>query len=1062
MADGDHKARVFISYSRKDAGIAENLRETLNARNFEAYLDKHEILPGEPWQERLAGLIADADCIIFLLTPASAASPICDWEVNEAERLGKRILPVIASSLEQNTVPRRLQRLNFIFMRNEAERVREMGTLDHAILTDIDWVREHTRIGEVTNRWARAGEDVKSPLLLRGMELEAAEAWIAARPISAPDTTEDQRRFIVASRSAATRRQRVILATVTFLAAVGFALFFAAAWQRSVAVAQRDQALVTQSRFLASAAERFSQHNENVNAMLVAEEGLPDTQEGRIRPYDPAPTRAAYRALAENMERVVLPRGVHWSSDAAIFTPDGLHVITSGDPGDGNVQIWSAISGALVREVPGFGVAVLSPDQRTLLTGGDTPGSARLWDWNNPHVPPRNLVPPAFESVNHGKGVVSAAFSPDGQRVAAVWNGTVAALWDAETGRLIAALPLGNWSGELPESDGLIYIPPRISFSTSGDRILTLTGTAGARLWDGNTGAEVANLTGATCGVFMPDGAAVVTASNALRLWDANTGQLIKDHFAESNHFILSVAVSPDGKLIATGNSRGLIDVWDVGRRTVIDEKPWRAFAHASRVLSLQFSPDGRRLLSASQDLEEKEHAAIIWNVNEGKVAKSLNSHLGSVTHARFNHDSTWIATQSVDGTTRLWSDPAGKGATRITITASGALVDVMFDRSGRRIIALDTENRIGIASIETPSGKTVFRSTVRVAVPTVDPMHLVRPDRFAWGPGRFFRVYSDEIVRLAQRLEREAPLPFIDLESLSAQSAAIRRIFAVNRNAPIVVRLRDDRVLAVTVRSKPLLGQFVSPDGAHIVAVVSEQDRTGFIIDQLGRFRETPFDAAQRNASLSNNGVLSAADQNNLPHSYAEVREDSPRGDRFVVATRTGDATLFEVATGRKLAILKGFPCDFEECISRNSGRPFGAKFSQDGRFVVTSSDYRAARVYDADNGALLTELENARAEGIVHAEFNPAGDRVLTSSLDRDVWLWPLFSKTEDLITQIKSAAPRCLTPKERESVFLDATPPEWCVIMKKWPYESIAWQEWLAKRKRGEDAGQPKVPY
>ena len=67
-------ARVFISYSRKDAEKAERLRNALVASGFEAYLDKHDILPGEPWQERLTGLIEAADSVVFLPTPASVRS----------------------------------------------------------------------------------------------------------------------------------------------------------------------------------------------------------------------------------------------------------------------------------------------------------------------------------------------------------------------------------------------------------------------------------------------------------------------------------------------------------------------------------------------------------------------------------------------------------------------------------------------------------------------------------------------------------------------------------------------------------------------------------------------------------------------------------------------------------------------------------------------------------------------------------------------------------------------------------------------------------------------------
>jgi hypothetical protein len=53
--------------------------------------------------------------VVFLLSPISARSEICAWEVEEAARLGKRILPVICRPLEGVSPPLRLRDLNYIF-----------------------------------------------------------------------------------------------------------------------------------------------------------------------------------------------------------------------------------------------------------------------------------------------------------------------------------------------------------------------------------------------------------------------------------------------------------------------------------------------------------------------------------------------------------------------------------------------------------------------------------------------------------------------------------------------------------------------------------------------------------------------------------------------------------------------------------------------------------------------------------------------------------------------------------------------------------------------------------
>src|SRR5215469_17153304 len=83
------KLRVFISYSREDLDFADQLDAALNAYGFECLIDRHGISGGEDWKRRLGNLIREADTVVFVLSPTSARSEICAWEVEEAARLNK-------------------------------------------------------------------------------------------------------------------------------------------------------------------------------------------------------------------------------------------------------------------------------------------------------------------------------------------------------------------------------------------------------------------------------------------------------------------------------------------------------------------------------------------------------------------------------------------------------------------------------------------------------------------------------------------------------------------------------------------------------------------------------------------------------------------------------------------------------------------------------------------------------------------------------------------------------------------------------------------------------------
>src|SRR5262249_38096604 len=99
------KLRVFISYSRDDLDSADQLDAGPDRRAFECLIDRHGMSGGEDWKRRLGILISEADTVVFVLSPTSARSEVCAWEVEEAARLGKRILPVNCRPLEGASPP---------------------------------------------------------------------------------------------------------------------------------------------------------------------------------------------------------------------------------------------------------------------------------------------------------------------------------------------------------------------------------------------------------------------------------------------------------------------------------------------------------------------------------------------------------------------------------------------------------------------------------------------------------------------------------------------------------------------------------------------------------------------------------------------------------------------------------------------------------------------------------------------------------------------------------------------------------------------------------------------
>jgi TPR repeat protein len=210
------KLRVFISYSRDDLDFADQLDAALNACGFECIIDRHGISGGEDWKRRLGNLIREADTVVFVLSPTSARSEICAWEVEEATRLNKRVLPVNCRPLEAVSPPPRLRDLNYIFFHADPKAPGSgfgtgLAKLVAALNTDFDWLREHTRYLQRATEWDRGGRPANR--LLSGDDIDEAKAWVARRPKTAPEPTALHLDFIRASeeeaeaRSSAQRKQ---------------------------------------------------------------------------------------------------------------------------------------------------------------------------------------------------------------------------------------------------------------------------------------------------------------------------------------------------------------------------------------------------------------------------------------------------------------------------------------------------------------------------------------------------------------------------------------------------------------------------------------------------------------------------------------------------------------------------------------------------------------------------------------------------------------------------------------------------------------------------------------
>ncbi|RCJ21644.1 hypothetical protein A6S26_22945 [Nostoc sp. ATCC 43529] len=144
-----------------------------------------------------------------------------------------------------------------------------------------------------------------------------------------------------------------------------------------------------------------------------------------------------------------------------------------------------------------------------------------------------------------------------------------------------------------------------------------------------------------------PDGKLLATGdiSGQIHLWQVADGKNLL-RFKGHEGWVWTVTFSPDGQTLASGGHDGLVKLWNIqtGECLKILDK------HTDIVCSVSFSSDGQTLASGSQDTSIR-----LWNVRLGKCLKTLHGHADGVWSVSFNPDGKILASASLDGSIRLW-----------------------------------------------------------------------------------------------------------------------------------------------------------------------------------------------------------------------------------------------------------------------------------------------------------------------------------------------------------------------------------------------------------------------
>jgi eukaryotic-like serine/threonine-protein kinase len=385
---------------------------------------------------------------------------------------------------------------------------------------------------------------------------------------------------------------------------------------------------------------------------------------------------------------------------------------------------------------------------------------------------------------------------------------------------------------------------------------------------------------------------------------------------------INDVAFSPDGRRLATASGDGTAKVWDTATgREILSIR-----GHTSWVItSVAFSPDNQRLVTGAGDWfgsDPKRGEVKVWDAATGQELLKLTGQSNCVWSVGFNPDGSRIVTASVAQTAKVWD--ATTGQELLSLPHSSLVWSAAFSPDGQRLVTGGRDQKV-----------TVWDATTGQRLLAI-PNHAGGAHNVAFSPDGQRILAADRLI--ARVWDSATGLELLTLKGHDA----------------------DVRCAAF------------SPDGQRIVT--GSWDRTTKVWN-----------------GANGREIFTLKGHGNTVNSVAF----SPDGDRIVSGGHDGIANVWDARTGQEVPTLKGHQ-DFINSIA----------FSPDSKRLVSASGDGTAKVWDTTAGREILTLGlksgGWSAVGLRSVAFSPDGRRIVTGGQDKTARVWDAGSGEELLVLE------------------------------------------------------------